>query len=201
MKIRKGRKEDAPFLANVVMEAIGEELCVGLAGDEGRVALVRDLFTVLAGEKESQYSYNNSFVAVNDEGEPIGGIIAYDGAKLRRLRRAFARGARRILDWDTTEEDSEGWEDEAESGEIYIDSLYVRPEYRRRGVARALVGEVAKRYESLQKPLGLLVEPENEKALRAYRSWGFEEKGISNFFRTPMIHMQASGINRYRRFA
>ena len=148
------------------------------------------LFTRLAADPESQYSYRNSLVATADDGTPVGGIIAYDGADLRRLRKAFAREAHKILGWDVTEEESEKWEDEADPYEIYIDSLYVVPEYRNRGVASTLLKGVEERFKEKQKPLGLLVEPENQRAFRAYLHWGFREVGISHFFQTPMIHLQ-----------
>lgn len=190
MTVRKGKKEDAPFLVEVVTEAIGQELCVGLAGGEERLPLVRELFGSLAAMPDSQYSYENAFVAEDAAGLPAGGIIAYDGASLRSLRRAFIREANRILGWNVTEKEAEAWGDEADQGEIYIDSLYVRPAHRRKGVASALIDAVEKKFEKTDKPLGLLVEPENKNALAAYARRGFHRKGVSNFFRTPMLHMQ-----------
>lgn len=190
MTIREGRMEDAPFLSKVVIEAIGRELAVGLAGSEQRLPLVYELFTRLASDPDSQYSYKNSLVAVGEDGKPAGGIIAYDGALLRRLRRSFVREANEILGWNVTEEEAEEWDDEAQPDEIYIDSLYVSPEYRNKGVASALLAGITQRYAESSKPLGLLVEPENHRALETYIHWGFKEVGSSNFFRTPMIHMQ-----------
>ena len=190
MKIRKGKIEDAPFLAEVVMEAVGEELCLRLADTKERLPLVTKLFTTLAAAPDSQYSYNNAFIAVDTDGKPIGGIIAYDGARLHELRRAFVREANRILGWNVTEEDAEKWGDEADKDEIYIDSLYVVSEARKQGVASVLLKAVEGEYKAAGKPLGLLVESENINALTTYRHWGFKEFGVSNFFRTPMIHMQ-----------
>lgn len=192
MKIREGKKEDARFLAEVVMEAVGEELCVSLADGKERLPLVETLFATLASCENSQYSYKNSFIAVDDENNRIGGIIAYDGALLHGLRRAFAREAANILGWDVTEEDADTWDDEAERGEIYIDSLYVVATARRQGIASGLLEAVTAKYRNLNKPLGLLVEPDNRNAMRVYSNWGFQEVGISHFFQTPMIHMQRS---------
>lgn len=190
MIIREGTRDDARFLARVVTEAIGHELCVGLAESEERLPLVNELFTHLAADAHSQYSYKNALIATTDEGKPIGGIIAYDGADLHDLRKAFIREANEILGWNITEKEAEEWGDEAQPDEIYIDSLYVVPEYRKRGVASALLKGTQKRFSGTNKPLGLLVEPENHRALAAYTHWGFRQAGISNFFRIPMIHMQ-----------
>ena len=190
MKIRKGETGDAAFLAEVVMEAIGPELCIGLAGSKSRVPLVKELFTSLAADSKSQYSYRNAFIAEDEEGTRIGGIIAYDGALLHELRKAFVREANCILGWNVSDDDAESWGDEADRGEIYIDSLYVAPDARRQGVATKLLEAVEAKYGESGKPLGLLVEPENENARHTYIKWGFREVGISDFFRTPMIHMQ-----------
>lgn len=190
MKIREGRIEDAPFLSGVVMEAIGRELAVELAGSEKRLPLLYELFTRLASVPDSQYSYKNALIATTDDGIPAGGIIAYDGADLHRLRHAFFTEANEVLGWNVTEAEMETWEDETGPDEIYIDSLYVVPEWRDKGVASALFKGIEKRFERAQKPLGLLVEPENHRALEKYLHWGFHKVGISDFFRSPMIHMQ-----------
>lgn len=190
MIIREGKIEDAGFLATVVMEAIGDELCIGLAGNEKRLPLVTTLFTRLASEPDSQYSYKNALIATTDEGKPVGGIIAYNGADLHWLRKAFIREANKILGWNVSEKDAEEWSDEADSGEIYIDSLYVTKHSRNQGIASALLKGMEKRFAGTPKPLGLLVEPDNHRARQVYIHWGFRPVGVSNFFQTPMIHMQ-----------
>lgn len=192
MKIREGKPEDARFLSKVVTGAIGRELCTGLAGSEERLPLVDELFATLAADPVSQYSYTNALIATDDEGSPVGGIIAYDGADLHRLRRAFIREANDILGWSVSEKEAEEWGDEAAPDEIYIDSLFVEPGYRGKGVASALLKATLRKFAGTKKPLGLLVEPENRRALQAYTHWGFEQVGVSNFFRSPMIHMQLS---------
>lgn len=190
MNIREGMPDDSLFIAGVVTGALGNDLCVELAGSEQRLPLVTELFARLAADPDSQYSYKNTLIAPNDRGMSTGGIIAYDGAELHRLRKAFIREANGILGWNVTEKEAEDWGDEAQSDEIYIDSLYVVPEYRKRGVASALLKGIERRFAVSNKPIGLLVEPENARALEAYTHWGFTRVGISHFFRTPMIHMQ-----------
>lgn len=190
MKIREGRIEDAGFLATVVTEALGRELCLDLAGSEDRLALVNELFTRLAAAPDSQYSYRNALIATDADGTRAGGVIVYDGAQLHSLRKAFFRKANEILGWSVTKEEAENWDDEAQPGEIYIDSLYVAPEYRKQGVASALLKEVERKFAHTHKPLGLLVEPENHRALHTYLHWGFQQVGVSDFFQTPMLHMQ-----------
>lgn len=190
MIIREGKIEDAEFLATVVTGALGHELSIGLAGAEERLPLINELFTRLAADPNSQYSYKNASVATTNDGKYMGAIIAYDGAQLHQLRKAFIREANDLLGWNVPEEEAEKWGDETDPDEIYIDSLYVDPQFRRKGVASALLKEIEQKFDGTSKPLGLLVEPTNQNAFQKYRHWGFRQVGISDFFRTPMFHLQ-----------
>lgn len=188
--ISAATKEDAPFIAQTVMGAVGEELCCRLAGGKENLPAVTALFTRLAAEDESQYSYRNTFVARDGDGRPIGAIVAYDGARLHTLRKAFALAANDILGWNLTEEEMYEWGDETEPGEVYIDSLYVLPDFRGQGLASDLIRHVIENRRVDDKPFGLLVEPENVKAKTLYEKSGFSEVGINNFFAVPMLHLQ-----------
>lgn len=175
------------------MGAIGEELCASLADGRENLPKVTELFTVLAARPGTQYSYENAIVAVDSSGTRAGALIAYDGALLHKLRREFAHEANRILGWDISDEEVDQWDDEADAGEIYLDSLYVVPQFRRQGIATRMINAAKQCFASSGKPLGLLVEPENRRAKRLYESIGFTPVGVSNFFRTPMIHEQYFG--------
>ena len=60
---------------------------------------------------------------------------------------------------------------------VWIDELYVSPEYRGRGIGTAYLEHLINmRGENLRR-LRLEVEPENEGAVRLYRSIGFTELG------------------------
>lgn len=189
IKIRKAGIEDAPFLAETVMKAIGDELSDNLGGGAGNLHRVRRLFTELASSKDSQYSYTNALIAENEEGTPAGAVIAYDGARLRTLRRSLLLKANELLGWNVTEEETEQWEDEAGPNEFYIDSLYVREEFRNHGIASALIFAVMDGYKEFGKPFGILVEPENTVARRLYEKLGFHKDGVNHFCGVPMDHL------------
>lgn len=193
MLIRKARKEDATFLAETVMQAIGDDLCRGLAGGSDCFDNVERLFRELAAVEASQYSYTNALVAEDNDRSPAGAIIAYDGARLRSLRTSFIEKANELLGWNITESEAENWEDEAGPDEVYIDSLYVKKEYRNRGIATALIESVAEQFRDAGKPLGILVEPENVAARRLYENLGFRFNGINRFCGTPMHHLLKPG--------
>ena len=189
IKIRKAKKRDAEFIGTTVAEAIGPEICRDLAEDKD-VSIVYRLFSELAARDDSQYSYRNALMAENDKGEVVGAIVAYDGANLIELRKAFIEKANELLGWSMTPEDAEDWEPETNAGEVYIDSLYVTPEYRKRGVASALINGVIEEHKGKVKPFGILCEPENQRAYRLYTKLGFEKDGVNRFAGVPMNHLR-----------
>lgn len=189
-QIINATKNHAPFIAQIVMGALGTELCEELAGGKENLHKVERLFTQLAGDSRSQYSYLNTYLAVDEEGTPVGGIVAYDGAALHELRKAFVRAAGEILGWTITDEDMAEWGDETPPDQIYIDSLYVSPDARGNGIATELIRHVMRNRRAEGKTFGLLVEPANAQARHLYESIGFRKVGVSNFFSTPMIHLR-----------
>ena len=197
--IRNGVEEDAPFIGKTITEAMGHELCVGLAEGEDNLPNVLKLFTDLAATKTAQYSYKNTLVAVDKDDKRIGAIIGYDGAGLREMRKDFIAKANELLGWNVTVEEADDWEPETNSNEIYLDSLYVVPEYRNRGIASSLIKAAIEKYKNIGKPFGLLVEPHNTKAHKLYNELGFKEDGINNFCGEPMIHLSHATGNCSKR--
>ncbi|MCH5238319.1 MAG: GNAT family N-acetyltransferase [Muribaculaceae bacterium] len=187
--IRPGRRDDAPFIGKTITEAMGLELCVGLADGEENLHKILKLFADLAVTETAQYSYKNTLVAVDKEDKRIGAIIGYDGAGLREMRKDFIAKANELLDWNVTVEEADSWEPEAKPDEIYLDSLYVVPEYRNRGIASSLIKTAIEKHRNIGKPYGLLVEPNNEKAHKLYKELGFKEDGVNNFCGEPMLHL------------
>ena len=187
--IRQGKKEDAPFIGKTITEAMGHELCIGLAEGEENLHKVLKLFRDLAATDTAQYSYKNTLVAVDKDGKSIGAIISYDGAGLREMRKDFIAKANELLDWNVTAEEADNWEPETNSKEIYLDSLFVIPEHRNRGIASSLIKAAIDKYRTIGKPFGLLVEPHNTKAHKLYKDLGFKEDGVNRFCGEPMIHL------------
>lgn len=187
--IRKASAEDAPFLAETIMKAIGAELCENLGGGREYIPKVRRLFSELAAVTNTQYSFTNGLIAVDESGKYLGAVIAYEGSRLHELRTAFINKANELLGWNVTDEDAENWEDETNEREVYIDSLYVVEEFRKHGIATALINKVIDNFAPLKKPYGILVEPENSGARRLYEKLGFREDGINRFCNVPMTHL------------
>ena len=70
--------------------------------------------------------------------------------------------------------DFSSMEMETQEGEFYLDSMAVLPEYRRRGVATALLNAGITRARDLNIPqAAMVVSPENPNAQRLYEYLGF----------------------------
>ena len=58
----------------------------------------------------------------------------------------------------------------------WLSLLYLRPEYRRRGLGVQALGRAVSKFEAMGRTaLRLHVSEDNEAALAFYRHWGFEE--------------------------
>lgn len=187
MKIIEAEKSDAPLIAKGVMMALGDELCESFTSGDRMLDDVARLFTVCAEADDSQYSWRNSLVAVDDDGSRMGVIVAYDGAKLHQLRKRFLDEFEKMNGFRIDEHMT----DETSADEYYLDSLAVMPEYRGRGIAGKLIAAAAKRGREIAgKRSGLLVDKTNNRAHALYTKLGFEEKGERPFAGEMMYHLQ-----------
>lgn len=178
--IREALPEDAALLGRVVLMALHTDDSHPLSG----------IFKELAARDDSQYSYKNAIVAEFD-GKPAGAIIGYDGARLHELRRPLFE----LMEKRTGR--TVEIEDETSAGEFYADSLAVLPEYRGRGVGRALLADVCRRaFENGFCKVGLLVDVTNPKAEAMYASLGFRRVNPTTFLGLDMWHMQKENEHR-----
>lgn len=187
-KIREGRKEDAGFIAEGIMEAIGEEICmkIGERADDA-LASAKTLFERTASMETSQYSFRNALVAESADGHRAGVLLAYDGSGLHHLRQAFVDIYNEMYGTVIKEAD---FDDETSPDEIYIDTLAVKPEYRRHGLGGKLIEAAIERHRNSGKPTGLLVDFNNPGARRLYEKSGFKSMGTRSFCGVEMEHMQ-----------
>lgn len=185
MKIIPATKEDARFIARAIMAAIGPEICADLASQGHTLEDVEQMFASLAKRDDTQYSYLNTLLAVDDAQRRLGAVIGYDGALLHELRTHMIEAAGRMLDLNFTE-----LQDETEPGEYYLDTLAVIPEARGRGVGAALLKAGAERARRVGKPAGLLVDKTNPKARALYERTGFRKVNDRPFCGVMMDHLQ-----------
>lgn len=185
MKILTAERQQAPEIASLVMTAMTDECCLYFAGPEHSLDDFRRMMTRLAEMDNSQYSYRNTLLATGDGGSILGAIVAYDGARLHELRKAFIEAAKESFGRDFSRMD-----DETQEGEVYIDSLAVFPAHRGRGVATALLRAlISKAKEEGHSAVGLLVDKGNPSAERLYTSVGFRYAGDASWGGHPMRHL------------
>lgn len=187
MKVRiiPANESHAPFIGKAITMAIGVELVEGLAGENHTPDDVLDLFSSLARRTDTQYSYLNTLVAVDENNDALGIVISYDGADLHRLRVPFFEEAEKKIGLRINGTPS----DETGPEEVYLDTLAVFPPHQGKEIGRQLILKAYDKAKKTGKPLGLLVSKTNPKARALYDSAGFEVAGERPFAGEMMDHL------------
>ena len=139
-----------------------------------------DILTAVCAQPDTQYSYTNTLVAEED-GEIAGIMITIDGSNYRRQRERMFPQLKSLFDTAF----GQGWEnmeDEAQVGELYVDSIAVFPAYRHRDIGTTLLSHAKQRAKELNIPfVTLAVEPTNSAKL-LYQELGFSYNRIITIF-------------------
>lgn len=182
IEIKPALKEQAPEIASLIMEAMDYDCCRNFAGPDHTLDDFHKMMTSLVERRDSQYSYRGTLTAMH--GDTIAGIlVGYDGKDLHQLREAFLKAAREYLGQDFS-----GMDDETGDGEYYLDSLCVKKEFRKQGIATRLIMEAIKAHGS--QPVGLLVDHTHPWAERLYRAIGFKFVNETTWGGHEMNHLQ-----------
>ena len=184
IEIKNARKEQSASIARLIMMAMTDDCCLHFCGVGHGLDDFRRMMTSLVEREDSQYSYKNTLVAMDDE-KVVGVAVSYDGARLHELRQAFIEAAKEQIG-----KDHSGMDDETQAGELYFDSLAVLPEYRRQGIARRLLRATKEKADQMGLPcLGLLVDKGNPAGESLYASVGFRYMNDSYWGGHPMKHL------------
>ena len=171
-------------IARLIMMAMTDECCLNFCGEGRGLDDFFEMMSVLVMHEDSQYSYRNTLVAV-DNGRVVGIAVSYDGSQLHQLRQAFIAEALQRLGKDHSDMD-----DETQPGELYLDSLAVLPEYRRQGIAKRLLKATKTKADKMGLPcVGLLVDKGNPAGESLYASVGFSYVNDSQWGGHPMTHL------------
>ena len=184
IEIQEANKSHISAIAKLIMTAMTDDCCLYFCGDGHGLEDFRRMMTMLVEREDSQYSYRNTLVAM--DGDKVVSIsVSYDGGRLHELRRAFIEAAK-----DHLGKNHSCMDDETQAGELYLDSLAVLPEYRRQGIARALLLATKERANKMGLPcVGLLVDKSNPAGEALYSSVGFRYVGDNRWGGHPMKHM------------
>lgn len=169
IKIELAKKEQATIIASLIMEAMNYDCCQWFIGLENTLDSFHKLLSRLVENDNSLYSYHNTLVAVNEDGDVVGICVCYDGAKVKELRKSFE-----IEMLQTYEKDYSHLPYETKAGEFYIDSLCVHQEWRKKGIASQLLNAAKEKANGLHLPASLLVDTSNSKAEALYIRLGFK---------------------------
>ena len=184
IEIREASKSQAAEIASLIMTAMTDDCCLYFCGEGYGLEDFRKMMTILVEREDSQYSYQNTLVAMDAE-QVVGISVSYDGGCLHELRRAFIEAAKEQIG-----KDHSGMDDETQAGELYLDSLAVLPDYRRQGIARKLMLATKERANLLDLPrVGLLVDKDNPVGEALYTSVGFQYVNDNQWGGHPMKHL------------
>ena len=183
IKIRQARPNEASRIADLIIMAMTEELCLHFCGPHHDIRDFHRVMTSLVSRPDTQYSYINTLV-VAIEDNIVGICVSYDGGMLHSLRQPFIEAAKQ--EWGM---DHSGISDETQAGELYLDSLAVDPAYRGRGIASLLLRATIDKSRALGLPAtGLLVDVGNPKAEALYNKVGFQYAGTISWGGHGMRH-------------
>ena len=184
IEIKFAQKEQSAEIARLIMMAMTDDCCLHFCGVGHGLNDFRRMMTSLVEREDSQYSYRNTLVAMDDD-KVVGIAVSYDGGRLHELRRAFIQAAKEQIG-----KDHSGMDDETQAGELYLDSLAVLPEYRRQGIAQRLLRATKGRADQMGLPcVGLLVDKGNPAGEALYTSVGFRYVNDSQWGGHPMKHL------------
>lgn len=184
VEIVKATKEQAPDIARLIMMAMTDDCCLHFCGEGYGLEDFHRMMTRLVEREDSQYSYRNTYVALDDD-RMVGIAVSYDGGRLHELRRPFLTLALEYIG-----KDHSGMDDETQAGELYLDSLAVLPEYRRQGIASRLIRATKERADRMGLPcVGLLVDKGNPSGEALYASVGFRYVNDSHWGGHEMKHL------------
>ncbi|WP_430613907.1 GNAT family N-acetyltransferase [Flavobacterium sp. JP2137] len=182
MTIRPAKMEDHDIVPEMMLQAM-EDIVFAFIGKEDVEEAIQFL-THFFRRENNQYSYQNTFVAVDENDDIWGSITCYDGGKLEALRTPVLEYMRSRYGVDVTPEN------ETQAGELYLDTLAVAPSAQGKGIGSALLQHIiafAKAQHFSQ--LGLLVDFENPNAQKLYERVGFKAKETLTFMGGEYYHM------------
>ena len=188
MTLRRATQEDAPFLALVVMEALGDDIMERAHadnandGDRHRLELITDVIC----RDDTLYSWRHALVAEDAGGTLLGAMVAYPGDGYVAMRDRTFSLLRELITFDTASMDAE-----TVPGEYYLDSLAVSPLARGKGVGRQLLCAARDEAFAQSRPAILACAPENTNAKALYETMGFREEGELFIFGHKYLRMVA----------
>lgn len=180
--IRPARAEDAVIVAGLMLHAMGDVIYSFIQRQDPDEALY--FLTRLFTQPRNIYSYQNTFVAIDNTGNIAGSVTGYDGDSFTALQQP-------VLDLMRTKyHNAIVPEAETAGGEFYLDTVAVSPSARGKGIGTLLLNHItgyARQQHFAQ--AGLLVDPDNPQARKLYERLGFTPGARIRFAGKEYYHM------------
>ena len=186
MTIRKATIDDAPFIALVVVEALGDDIMERYPehiGGQDRRRL--ELLAESIRQDSTLYSWRHTAIAQDTDGTPLGAIVAYPADNYMQMRTSTFAMLSELISFDVESMDAE-----ASPGEYYVDSIAVVPKARGQGIARQLLLHAIAKAQEMLLPAILACEPNNLGAKALYESLGFRHNGDLFIFGHHYLRME-----------
>lgn len=165
--IRSAQESDAHYVPEIMLQAM-EDIIFRFIKKEDRSEAVNFL-TQLFKQKGNLYSYEHTFVAIDDNGHILGSLTGYDGDRFIELRQPILDHMKELYNNNLIPEA------ETIGDEFYIDSIAVAPMARGKGIGTELLNyAITHAKQNGFKKVGLLVDLENPNAQKLYERIGFK---------------------------
>ena len=199
VQLRPALPSESAFIAEAVLAAMGrsprnicensESGCATDTNDDsdslfGDYDIVLAAVRVIAGCEDTLYSYRNAYI-LTCNGVPAGCIIGYNGAFYAEMAETTFSMAADLLGVDEFNPGTE-----TQSGEYYLDSLYVSPEFRGHKFGSMLIRNQLEIAQGLGfEKVTLIVDQDKTNLQTLYASLGFELDGYVKFFGSDFLRM------------
>ncbi|MGE8429607.1 MAG: GNAT family N-acetyltransferase [Sphingobacterium sp.] len=184
-KFRRAQQSDAHHVPEIMLQAM-EDIIFRFIKKEDRNEAVNFL-TRLFKQKGNLYSYEHTFVAIDDNGLILGSLTGYNGDRFIELRQPILDHMKELYNNNLIPEA------ETAGGEFYIDSIAVAPIARGKGIGTQLLQyAITHAKQHGFKQVGLLVDLKNPNAQKLYERIGFKLGKKTPFAGGEYYHMYIS---------
>lgn len=181
INIRPATQKDTPSLVQLMRLVLDEFIFIFMGREDTQEAT--DFLTHFVGQRNNQFSYENCWVAEEDQ-NILGVINIYNGADVEQLNAPIKKYIEQHYQYHSTSDP------ETEAGEYYIDTLAVAQDQQGKGIGSQLLQRAIDHYTTQGTTLGLLVDVDNPKAEKLYLKMGFIPKGFKTLSGLKFKHLQ-----------
>lgn len=180
--IRPAKKEDYDVVPELMLQAMEDIVFNFIQKQDVEEAI--NFLTILFRKPNNLYSYENTFVAVDEEDNVVGSVTGYNGDDFEKLREPVLELMKAQYQNDLIPEA------ETEGNEFYLDTVAVSPIVQGKGVGSHLLNHaVTFAKEKGFKQVGLIVDLENPNAMKLYTRLGFKQGKELEFVGGDYYHM------------